>query len=157
MKKSAVVLMGAVIIMVLFLFTALGYWTPWTPIPPPTPPGEYTEVTYATNVKASYYWFQPAKLESVQSSQISYSSGVGQPQVALFPFEGKITLEVTYPQGQRSLVGQQKVMIAKGADVTVSFTWKTKQAGTHVVIASLYDLDNNLVDQMSEEVFVPTR
>jgi len=156
-KKTTTYLVLAGILAVA-LIAGIAVWMPWTPFPPPPPWGPYPELTYETSVKASYYWFEPAKIVYVKSKQVSSAMyGAGSPKILLFPFEGKVVLEVMYPNYGRVVVGEQKVSIEKGSDVTVVFYWKTKQAGRHVVIASLYDKDNKLVDQKKEEVEVPVR
>jgi hypothetical protein len=155
-KKAGILLIAIGFIVTLFLITALGYWSPTIIPPPPPPPGNEPEVTYKTEVLASFYWFQTPEIKSVRSSQL-ITSVSSQPFVLLFPFEGTIVLQVDYPSGQSMVVGSQRVLIDKGDDVTITFTWKTKQSGKHMVTATMCDLNGNLIDQKTEDVYVPTR
>jgi len=158
-KVGYAIIIAFVLLVVAVAIYGLGWYIP-TPNPiPPSPPGPEPEIVYKTDVKISYYWFQPAKIEEVKTTMLSTQAAVttGQPKITLFPFNGILRLEVVYPNSARVAIGEQKVSVEKGVDITVTFMWKTKFSGKHIVIASLYDEAGNLVDQKSEEVFAPER
>jgi len=128
------------------------------PLPPsPAPPGPEPEVTVKTDVKVTRDLLGFTHVESVQSQVISqpyYEYGAG---VAIFPFKGTLTLEVVYPSGAEVTVGRQKIAVGLGSSVTVTFFWKTRQSGGHIVTATLYDENGVLVDQRSDTFYVPPR
>lgn len=127
------------------------------PIAPPAPPGDEPEVTVKSDVKCSYYLFEPAKIQSITNTIVTQSYLNEKVDVALFPFEGVLTLKVAYPRGQVVTVGSQKVKIEMGADIMVTFYWKSKQAGTHIVTARLEDKNGVLTDEKSVEFYIPER
>ena len=153
----AIIIAFAIMVLAVALY-GLGWYIPSIGPVPPSPPGPEPEIMLKTDVKVSYYWFQPPKIEEVKSSIVSSQElEVGQPRVTLIPFNGKVVLEVLYPNGIRMTIGEQKVSVDKGCDVTVHFFWKTRYNGEHIVIASLYDEAGNIVDQKTEDVYAPER
>jgi len=159
-KVGYAIIISFVLLVAAVAIYGLGWYIPSINPIPPSPPGPKPEVVYKTDVKVSNYWFDFPKIQEVKSTLIStgaLTTSVGQPEITFFPFNGKLVVEVVYPNGARIVVGEQKISLDRGADTIVTFMWKTKYSGKHIVIATLYDDSGNLVDQKTEDVYAPER
>jgi len=157
MKEGQKYLVAFLIVAAVALAVGVTYYYLSPVFPPQTPPGPEQEVTVKTDVKVTRSWLGSTYIESIQNQVLSrpyyeYSAGV-----AILPFKGTIVLTVVYPSGDKVTVGSQKIVVELGSSVTVTFFWKTRQAGDHVVTATLYDENGVLVDQKSVTFYVPPR
>ncbi|RLI84738.1 hypothetical protein DRP07_00045 [Archaeoglobales archaeon] len=149
--------LGIVGVLIFFiLFTQMGWWTP-APPPASSPPGDYPEITYLTEVRLEEPWWtaQP-HIEWIKSSQSSTPYTAAKADLVAFPWGGKLKLTITYPGGQVIQL-QQNVKVEWNSGKTVPFYWKTKQVGTHLITAELYNGDGMLIDSKTVSVDAPYR
>jgi len=153
----AIIIAFAIMVLAVVLY-GLGWYVPIQQ--PPSGPEEGPEpvVYYKTTVYITNPWIGGAYIDRMTTEYLGQSAvySYGEPVLMIWPFKGKVVLEVTYPGG-KAVVGEQKISVDKGCTIEVNFVWKTTYSGKHTVIASLYDENNVLIDQKSESVMVPTR
>jgi len=143
-------------VMVLLLAYSMG-WTFNLPSFAPPIHGSNPPVTVTTDVKIVNPILSTPWIDSIHST-IGYANIQSQPILDVntqwLSFKGKVELKVIAPDGSIHLVGVKRIMMDPFSVKTVTFVWKTEQRGKHIVIASLYDDQGNLLDQKKEVVVV---
>ena len=120
-------------------------------------PGEEKPVTVETMVKLYMYLTDPnPNIGEVKSSIISPSEfrteDVG---IAIFPWEGKLKVEVVSPKGDK-ITMYKNVVMDRGfyTERKFYFLWKTKQRGVHEIYVTLLNKEGNVVDSEKEEITI---
>jgi len=150
MKRGPVLLGIIGIIVALVVATGIGWWAPWDSIRPP-PPGDQPEVLFKTDVRLEEpWWASKPHIEWMRSEQVGQEMPAGA-ELKWFPWEGTLKLKITYPEGHLVTLSK-KVKVEWNSGITVTFYWKTKQAGTHTLIAELYNKEGVLIDSRGESV-----
>lgn len=154
-RKKRKNIVGAVLIF-LSIGIILYAVSPYIPeiLPPGNIPGNEPEVILNTEVNVVHGLFGDPYIESIKSTQMSQSAiPVSGFEVKVFPWEGVLRIDVTAPDGTKVTMSKA-VKIDTLEKKTFYFTWKTRQRGQHILLASLISKDGVTVDQKQEVVYV---
>lgn len=121
---------------------------------PPELPGENPPTTLQTTVKLKL--LVPGgdpDIVSIYTEKVSTSLRSEKAELMIFPWGGKLTLEVIAPDGSEVSITKD-VKIDVGETKDYYFTWKTRQTGRHILIVSLINGEGVVVKQRQSEVWV---
>jgi len=128
-------------------------------IPMVKPPinGDNPPVTVVTMVKVSRFLIAYPQIDWVKNEVKSgYVPSVESADITtqFLQFEGKLTVDVVAPNGQKERVGSINIVLDIQSSKVYTIPWQTRQRGVHTVIVTLYDKDGHILDQKTTTVDV---
>lgn len=122
---------------------------------PPEIPGNLPVKTIQTEVKITLNALGgDPNIDYIYSTEVGAAiASTEEAKIMLFPWQGTLKIEVIAPDGVTVSMSKE-VKVELGHSQIYYFTWKTRQSGTHIVIATLINGDGVVVGQKQEEVWI---
>jgi len=116
-KVGYAIIIAFVLLVVAVVIYGLGWYIPLEPPTNGPTDGPEPTVIYKTTVYVTNPWIGGAYIDKVVTEYIGEKSTTAystkQPRLTIFPFKGKVTLEIVYPKG-KMLIGEQRISVDKG-------------------------------------------